>query len=59
MLESTKNMHAGREATKSKRVEVEVESAAKPRELLPAFTQAGIPPHEGISATQEKKDLEN
>jgi hypothetical protein len=45
--------HADRKATKSK--PVEMESAAKPRELLTSFTQADIPPFEGISATQEKK----
>jgi hypothetical protein len=45
--------HADRKSTKSK--PVEIESAAKPRELLPAFTQADIPPLEGLSATQDKK----
>lgn len=44
-----------RHADRKKSKPVEIESAAKPRELLPAFTQADIPPFEGISATQEKK----
>jgi hypothetical protein len=45
--------HTDRGVTKSK--PVEIESAAKPRELLPTSTQPEISPVEGISATQEKK----